>query len=174
MTGAPGGVAVTMGFLNFLLLAVSLLASYGVASHQGGNKRPCPEPQEATDSKFQLAQVWKYKTKPNEEQSTLTILRIESLPKQGVIIHIRVDDIRLRNCTGGPEPNNIAHMPFSRDAIERSVVKLAKEAGAVPEFQDGYDEWRKACGGVYTITVAEAIEANQKTFNAGLGCGPTK
>lgn len=173
MTGGKGAVAVTMGFCNFLLLAISLLPGSVAASHQGGDKRPCPEPQEATDSRFHVGQVWKYKTRPNEEQSTLTILRIESLPKLGVIIHIRVDDIRLRNCTGGPEPNNIAHMPFSRDAIERSVVKLAKEGGAVPDFQDGYDEWRRACGGVYTITVAEAIEANQKTFNAGLGCGPS-
>jgi len=88
MTGAKGAVAVTMGFLNFLLLGLSPLASSGAASYQGEDKRPCPEPQEVTDSKFHIGQVWKYKTRPNEEQSTLTILRIESLPKLGVIVHI--------------------------------------------------------------------------------------
>jgi hypothetical protein len=174
MTGAKGAAAVTMGFLNFFLLGFSFLASSGTASHPGGDKRPCPEPQEVTDSKFHVGQVWKHKTRPHEEQSTLTILRLESLPKLGVIIHIRVGEIRLRNCSGGPEPNNIAPMPFSRDAIERSVVKVAKEGGAVPDFQDGYDAWRRACGGVYTVTVAEAIEANEKTFNAGMGCEPAK
>jgi len=174
MTGAKGAAAVTMGFLNFFLLGFSFLASSGTASHPGGDKRPCPEPQEVTDSKFHVGQVWKYKTRPHEQQSTLTILRLESLPKLGVIVHIRVDDIRLRNCARGPEPNNIAPMPFSRDAIERSVVKLAKEGGAVPDFQDGYDAWRRACGGVYTFTVREAIEANDKTFNAGMECEPAK
>jgi hypothetical protein len=174
MTGAQVAAAMTMGFLNFLLLGGSFLSSSRTAGYPGGDQRRCPEPQEVTDSKFHVGQVWRYKTRPNEEQATLTILRIESLPKPGVIIHVRVDDIRLRNCTGGPEPNSIAHMPFARDAIERSVVKLAKEGGAVPEFQDGYDAWRRACGGVYTITVAEAIEANEKTFNAGRGCAPTE
>lgn len=81
-----------------------------------------------------------------------------------------MDDIRLHNCTGGPEPNNFAHMPFTRDAIERSVVKVAKEDGPVPDFNEGYDEWRRACGGVYTITVAEAIEVSEKGFNERLGC----
>lgn len=61
-------------------------------------------------------------------------------------------------------------MPFTRDAIERSVVKVAKEDGPVPDFNEGYDEWRRACGGVYTITVAEAIEVSEKGFNERLGC----
>jgi hypothetical protein len=78
-----------------------------------------------------------------------------------MIIHIRVDKIRLRNCTGGPEPDTIQHMPFSREALDRSVTKLLKN-GPVPEFQEGYDEWRKACGGFYTITVAEAIVTDKK------------
>ncbi|MFZ0581839.1 MAG: hypothetical protein WAN72_12965 [Candidatus Acidiferrales bacterium] len=155
--------------LNLALLALLLLPAGG-ARPQSGEKRPCPEPQEAKDSKFHPGQVWNYKTRPNEQKSTLTILKIESLPKLGVIVHIRVDDIRLHNCTGGPEPNNFAHMPFTRDAIERSVVKVAKEDGPVPDFNEGYDEWRRACGGVYTITVAEAIEVSEKGFNERLGC----
>jgi len=60
-------------------------------------------------------------------------------------------------------------MPFARDAIEKSVTKVVKE-GDVPEFQDGYNEWRKACGGVYTIAVAEAIAVGEETFRKNLGC----
>jgi hypothetical protein len=45
--------------------------------------------------------------------------------------------------------------------LDRSVTKLLKN-GPVPEFQEGYDEWRKACGGFYTITVAEAIVTDKK------------
>ena len=136
--------------------------------------RPCPEPQVVKDPKFRPGQVWQYKTRPDEQSSTLTILRIESLPKLGAIVHVRVDKIRLRNCTGGPEPDKFKHMPFARDAIERSVLKLLKEDSDIPDFEDGYDEWRKACGGVYTITVAEAIKVGEDTFNKGLGCKPPK
>jgi hypothetical protein len=132
--------------------------------------RPCPEPQPTEDSKFQPGQVWQYKTRPHEKNSTLTILKVESLAKIGVIVHIRVDKIRLRNCTGGPEPETFEHMPFSRDAIDRSVVKLVKDHTDVPDFAEGYKAWRKACGGVYTVTVAEALQAAETGFNEGLGC----
>jgi hypothetical protein len=60
-------------------------------------------------------------------------------------------------------------MPFARDVIERSVTKLLKD-GDVPEFHDGYDEWRKDCGGVYTITVAEAVAVAEETFRKNLEC----
>ena len=58
-----------------------------------------------------------------------------------------------------------------RDAIDRSVTKMLKE-GKVPDFREGYHEWRKACGGVYTITVAEAVAVGEETFRKNLGCGP--
>jgi len=153
------------------LIATSLilwLFSLGQLGAQD-NSKPCPVPTVTNDSKFHPGQVWQYNTRPHEKGSTLTILRVESLPKLGVIIHSRVDKVRLRNCTGGPEPNKFEHMPFARDAVERSVTKLVKE-GNVPEFQDGYDEWRKDCGGVYTITVAEAVAVGEGTFRENLGC----
>lgn len=62
--------------LNLALLALLLLPAGG-ARPQSGEKRPCPEPQEAKDSKFHPGQVWNYKTRPNEQKSTLTILKIE-------------------------------------------------------------------------------------------------
>jgi hypothetical protein len=145
-----------------------VLSSFGQLLGAQQKSQPCPEPTVTNDSKFRPGQVWQYNTRSHEKESTLTILKVESLAKR-VIIHIRVDKVRLRNCTGGPEPDNFQHMPFTREAIERSVTKLVKEVD-VPEFQDGYDEWRNACGGVYTITVAEAIKVNEETFRKNLGC----
>jgi hypothetical protein len=116
----------------------------------GQNKsRPCIASTGAKDSKFLPGQVWQYKTRPDEESSTVTILKVESVPKLGTILHVRVENIRLKNCAGGTEPEKFEHMPFAREAIERSVTKLVKE-GDDPDFQSGYDEWRKACGGVDT------------------------
>ena len=97
------------------------------------------------------------------------MLKVEALPKVGTIIHVRVDHIRLRNCTGGPEPDNFQHMPFTRDAMERSITKLEKDGVDIPDL-GGYEQWRADCGGVYTITLAEAIKVAEYTFNKGLGC----
>jgi hypothetical protein len=151
--------------------AVLLLALLVQGVTAQDKPRQCPTPETTKDSKFSPGQVWAYKTRQKEESSTLTILKVEALPKLGTIIHIRVDKIRLRNCAGGPEPDKFEHMPFARDAIERSVTKMVKEA-TMPDFQEGYDEWRKACGGVYTITVAEAVSVGEETFRQNLGCAP--
>ncbi|SRR6266404_3326889 len=149
----------------YLLLSLFPLAQLGAQD----KSKTCPEPKVTNDPKFHPGQVWAYDSRPHEKGSTLTILKVESLPKVGVIIHIRVDKVRLRNCTGGPEPDNFQHMPFSRDAIERSVTKLLED-GSVPEFHDGYEEWRNSCGGVYTITVADAVAVGEETFRKNLGC----
>jgi hypothetical protein len=133
-------------------------------------EKTCATPEPAKDPKFHPGQVWAYKTRHGEEASFLTILKVESLPRIGTIIHVRVDKVRLRNCTGGPEPDKFEHMPFTRDAIELSVTKLITETSEIPDYKDGYDEWRKACGGVYTISVAQAVEVAEATFSKGIGC----
>jgi hypothetical protein len=132
--------------------------------------RSCPTPVAVKDKKYKPGQVWQYKARPDEESSRITVLKVEKLPKVGTIVHIRVDHIRLRNCAGGPEPESFQHMPFTKDALDRSITKL--EAGVAPILDlGGYDRWRADCGGVYTITVAEAVKVAEYTFNKGLGCG---
>src|SRR5215471_15716123 len=98
---------------------------------------------EVSDPKYKPGQVWTYTTRPGEEQSTLTILRVEELSDKKRIVHIRVDHIRLKNCTGGPEPDNVQHMPFVRYALDASVIKLIR-SGDVPDYEEGYSEWRNA------------------------------
>jgi|SRR5580704_969906 hypothetical protein len=145
------------------------LLQCGTLSLAQENAQSCPVPEPAKDEKYHPGQVWTYKNRPDEQNSRLTILKIESLPKMGTIVHIRVDGIRLRNCTGGPEPDTFAHMPFTRDALERSVAKLLKDKSKISDLS-GYEQWRADCGGVYTITVAEAITVGELTFSKGLGC----
>jgi hypothetical protein len=136
---------------------------------QAAQKKPCPEPSPAIDAKYVPGQVWSYHSRDNEPDATITILKVESLPKIGVVLHIRLDGIHLRNCSGGPEPDQIEHAPFTRDAIDRSVVRLIR-TGNVPPFQEGYENWHEHCGGVYTITVAQMIAVDEQTFNSGTAC----
>ena len=62
----------------------------------------------------------------------------------------------------GNGQTHIQHLPFAESAIERSVTALERESGPVPDFADGYREWRQAFdegkGGVFAITVAEAFD----------------
>ena len=142
-------------------------ASSPIATSQSG--KPCLVTTPSTDQKFLAGHVWSFNSRDFEPDSTVTILKIESLPKVGEIVHVRIDGIRLRNCTGGPEPTSIEHAPFTRDAIERSVGKLIR-TGAVPAFEDGYANWKAHCDGVYTIGVSEMVVVDEKTYNSGFGC----
>jgi hypothetical protein len=114
--------------------------------------------------------VWSYKARTGEESSTLTILRVESLPKVGVILHVRIDGIKLKNCSGGHSPTTIQHAPFSREAIDRSVLKLVSQGNVIPDYEAGYLNWREHCGGIYTIPVAEMVSVDEKTLNGGMTC----
>ena len=156
---------------NWAIISIVLVCLLQSGSPAIGheNVSSCPSPELAKDKKYQPGQVWQYKTRAGEEGSRITVLRVERLLKVGVIVHVRVDRIRLRNCAGGPEADNFQHMPFTKDALDRSVTKLEKDSVAIPDLS-GYEQWRADCGGVYTITVAEAIKAAEYTFNKGLGC----
>ena len=156
-----------MDTMRLTLPIFALLLSSALICRASG--KTCAAPKPAQDAKFHAGQVWQYKVRPGEEKSFATILKVESLPN-GIIIHIRIDGVHIKNCSGGPELETIEHMPFARDAIEHSVTKLLKDISRVPDFQAGYDDWRKACGGVYTISIAEAISVDEATFNRNLGC----
>ena len=132
--------------------------------------KKCAQPQVVVDAKYSPGQVWSYHTRKGEESSTITVLRVESLPKVGVIVHVRVDGIRLKNCSGGPSPMSIGHSPISKDALDRSVTTMLKQGLAVPDYMEGYKNWREACGGVYTITLGKILDADEAAFNSGKSC----
>src|SRR5437870_13231041 len=129
---------------------------------------------DATDDKFRVGNVWEYETRKGEERSRLTILKVDNSPELGVIVHIGVDNVRLSNCRAGPEPEAVPHMPFVRKALEASVKKKVASEQPLPDYEDGYQEWRTAYSkkraGVYIIGVANAVSVAEKTFQAGLGC----
>src|SRR5687768_16258527 len=70
---------------------------------------------------YQVGQVWSYKTRPNEEQSTFTVVLIERDARLGPIIHISINGLKLTNPVSADMPyDTIAHMPFSEKAIDKS------------------------------------------------------
>jgi hypothetical protein len=130
----------------------------------------CATPQVTNDPKYSPGQVWSYKTRKGEESSTITVLRVETLPKIGTIIHIRIDGVTVKNCSGGPTLHAVEHSPFSKDAIDRSVLEIVGQKQNLPDYHNGYSDWRDHCGGVYTIPVSEAVAADEQVFNSGKSC----
>jgi hypothetical protein len=129
---------------------------------------------DATDDKFRVGDIWEYETRKGEEHSRLTIVKIDDSPELGLIVHIGVDNVRLSNCHGGPEPEAVPHMPFTRKALEASVKRRVASEQPLPDFQGGYEEWKTAYlkkhAGVYVVSVAGAVSVAEKTFRAGIGC----
>lgn len=121
-------------------------------------------------SRYQEGQVWRYETRVGEENSTLTILLVESYPRVGTIVHICVEWVQLQP-VGSPEGtvNRIAHMPFGEGALDASVTELAGQTSVLPDFTDGYVDWRRAFeagdAGIFVIPVAQAVEFIEQAMN---------
>jgi hypothetical protein len=116
------------------------------------------------DSKFKPGQVWSYRNRLGESDSTFTILQIDRGEKTGIIIHIRVDGLKAHNPKGELVPS-VEHMPFTRDAILLSAVSLVRTDNSAPNLE-GYETWHSNCGGVYTISIAKAVDIMEKTLNS--------
>lgn len=123
---------------------------------------------DTTESKYKVGQVWSYKTRPNEKKSTFIVVRVESHPKLGNIVHIALRDLKLRK-PSGDFIDTAGHLPFAEEAISKSADKLLKEKAELPDYEEGYGIWREAFdagrAGVYTITIAEAVDVMEQTLN---------
>jgi hypothetical protein len=65
---------------------------------------------DTTDSKYQVGERWSYRTRSGEERSSITVLKVESSPTLGVIVHVSVDGLRMQNAhSSGPERGDWAH-----------------------------------------------------------------
>jgi len=120
----------------------------------------------ATDEKFKVGDEWEYRTRKSEEKSTLTILRVESSPELSVVVHVAVNKIRLAYCHGGPSPDSVPHMPFARRALNDSVTKKIATDRSLPDYKDGYNEWKEDCFREFCSLVI----FRQSEHGKGCGC----
>lgn len=93
---------------------------------------------------YEPGQIWKYKTRIFESESTLMILKVETYDDIGEVIHIRVNGINMINPKLGNKINGLPHLPFKKLAIDSSVISLVKTVSDIPNFKDGYNTWKKA------------------------------
>jgi hypothetical protein len=125
---------------------------------------------DATEAKFHVGERWQYKTRPGEESSSLTIVKVEQSTRTGTIVHVSLDGLKVRNPTSpsGYSPT-IAHLAFAETAVEESVVSLLTTVAALPSFEEGYSLWRDAFdqgkAGVFSVPVAQGVDFIESTLN---------
>jgi len=100
---------------------------------------------------FRPGQVWTFHLDASEPAATLTVLKVETLEKLGDVVHISVSAVRV---PGGV--TRVGHLPMSRAALDKSVVKLVRTEDSPPDL-GGYETWKRANGGVFTTSVSEAM-----------------
>jgi hypothetical protein len=116
---------------------------------------------------FSVGQVWKYRTRPHEGESEITIVALDSDGELGNIVHIYVADVDIPN-PKAPDGKTvfIGHLPYSEEALRGSVTELVATADSLPDFEAGYELWKKAFdageAGVFEVAVSEAIDGVQQ------------
>jgi hypothetical protein len=145
------------------MLVTLLLAASVLISGQSVTQKT------ATDSKYKVGQKWSYNARAGEEKSYLIVVKIDNDPKLGRIIHIALRSLKMKN-PRSPDgiSENVDHMPFLEEAIEKSGLKLLKEKVELPDFEEGYHLWREEFdagrAGAYSITVREAVVVMETTL----------
>ena len=116
---------------------------------------------DTADTRFRVGQRWSYWARPGEEQSTFTIEKIESHPTLGVVIHVGLDNLKLTR--DKKTVGIVIHLPFSRDAIDKSAAKMVDDNAPIPPYKQEYDLWKKQVddggGTVIQSTIADQLNA---------------
>jgi hypothetical protein len=148
------------------LVVGALLALPVLACSRSGSSASADVPA----TRFHAGEQWHYQTRPGEEGSTLTVLKVEDSPRLGTIVHIHVDGLKMKTPpSSSVHSDQIGHMPFSEAAMEQSVTTLIGKDAPLPAFEASYAEWRRAFdsgkGGVFTITVARGVDFVETNLN---------
>lgn len=123
---------------------------------------------DAQTPRYREGQVWAYRTRPGDAGSLLKIQRIE---QQGgrQIYHISIIGVHFHTpgITG-----MLPHEPVSQETLDRSVTEQHADPGTFPSADQGIAEWRRARGGVFTVTVAETLDFTDRVIAQQAGSAP--
>lgn len=100
-------------------------------------------------------QVWSIKSS-SPSTAKVVIARIEPW-KDKTVVHICIIDFPVSD-TAATKITAIAHMPFEKAALVASLDRLlATHVAPVPDFERGYNIWKEKHGGIFKVSVAQAI-----------------
>ncbi|MES3035315.1 MAG: hypothetical protein V4813_15055 [Gemmatimonadota bacterium] len=119
------------------------------------------------DAVYAPGQVWSFKTTAPQSHATMTVLRLDSVPGLGTVVHVRLDSLDMAETVRALKgQRSVPHLPFVRAAIDSSVVAKLVDSGAVPEYAEGYALWRRARGGAFSLSVGGFLRQLGETNGA--------
>jgi hypothetical protein len=96
----------------------------------------------AAAENYVVGQVWSYKTRPQEPNSTLVILRIDDTSKLGPVIFIGLRELRIQH-PNGKVIGSLSPLPFTQEALDKSVIKIVGKADKLMASDFGYAKWKE-------------------------------
>jgi len=149
-------------------LILSCALALGLFVPAAFSAAPKKLPFDLSKSKYQPGQVWIYKTRPEEKDSRLTILAIENYEKFGTIVHISLDNLKIKNPKAPSGfSTSMEHMPVSEKSLDESVVEKEADRPA-PAPSAGYKQWKqrfdKGEVGVFTKPVDDLVQFVEGTL----------
>ncbi|MBU1242734.1 hypothetical protein KKD52_13065 [Myxococcota bacterium] len=155
-------VCVRLGWSLLLLFAVGACSA---STHKGKEITLS----EVHEGKLAAGDEWQYKTRPGEDASTLTVLRVESSGTER-IVHVRVNGVRIKNPTAPSGfSHELGHLPFLEQRVLDSVTRRIRQGIEVSGMLDGYNTWKEAFlkgkAGIFTLSVAEAVTGVEEGLN---------
>ena len=124
-------------------------------------------PVKGAPTRLRPGQVWSL---ADERYPTAQVI-IGRLEKVGPdeVVHVSVLGVPVTKPDGGLKLIVFGHMPFTEEAVRRSVGRRIKARGPLYSgFEEGYSEWRRAKGGVFILSIGDAIEVGLKTMSQPL------
>ena len=108
----------------------------------------------AASPDFAVGQEWSIKS----STAKAVIGRIESW-KDKTAVHVSIVDIPPSLAAArANQLTRIDHMPFEKSALAASVSKLlSTDVPPSPNFEAGYKRWKEQNGGIFSISVTQAI-----------------
>ncbi len=130
----------------------------------------CGEDKKVKDDQFAVGQVWHYETRAGESGSTLTIVKLDQDDTLGMIVHVYIQGVRVKSRSAPSGFSEVIHhMPFSKEALAKSVTEKVEQVEKLPDFMEGYEQWHEAFtsgkGGIFTIPVKEAVAYIEQVMN---------
>ncbi len=146
-----------MKFLYIFILIILLILIFYLLINKENNHKE--------ENKYEIGQVWSYKTRESEVESRIYIVKIEEFGKGDLVYHIYVDNLKIKNTKLGKEQNFLGHSPVSKKSLDLSVLEMIEITKDLPDVNEGYDSWKSNNGGVFDVSVKEIIELIEDTVN---------
>lgn len=121
---------------------------------------------------FEAGQIWRYRTRAGEDQSRACIARVDMLDNGTPVFHLYLDGVRIANphvADGSGIQTCLPHVPVSLHTLQASLTELQASQQPMPDISEGWQQWKDAQGGIFTITLAEILDTIEQAMRGTAG-----